>query len=193
MWNLPGPGIEPVSPALAGGFFTTVPPRKSSTFLFNLTEIGKLFSRAAIPFYIPSRNHWEFLFLCILTNICYCLPFWLQSFQWVWSGISLWFWFVFPKWLMMLDSSWLLSVGIHSNLFLKCFISVLYRWKQNSLEQTRFMGRNCHQWMSLDLWLGLCKTMGCDLFLLGVKAASTASKNYYGERTKISHSFVMNL
>ena len=23
MWNLPGPGIEPVSPALAGGFFTT--------------------------------------------------------------------------------------------------------------------------------------------------------------------------
>ena len=28
MWDLPGPGIEPVSPALAGGFLTTVPPRK---------------------------------------------------------------------------------------------------------------------------------------------------------------------
>ena len=26
MWDLPGPGIEPVSPALAGGFFTTEPP-----------------------------------------------------------------------------------------------------------------------------------------------------------------------
>ena len=25
---LPDPGIEPVSPALAGGFFTTVPPGK---------------------------------------------------------------------------------------------------------------------------------------------------------------------
>ena len=24
MWDLPGPGIEPVSPALAGGFLTTV-------------------------------------------------------------------------------------------------------------------------------------------------------------------------
>ena len=29
MWALPGPGIEPVSPALAGGFLTTVPPGKS--------------------------------------------------------------------------------------------------------------------------------------------------------------------
>ena len=28
MWDLPGPGIEPVSPALAGGFLTTVPPGK---------------------------------------------------------------------------------------------------------------------------------------------------------------------
>ena len=29
MWDLPGPGLEPVSPALAGRFLTTVPPRKS--------------------------------------------------------------------------------------------------------------------------------------------------------------------
>ena len=28
MWDLPGPGIELVSPALAGGFLTTVPPKK---------------------------------------------------------------------------------------------------------------------------------------------------------------------
>ena len=33
MWDLPGPGLEPVSPALAGGFLTTVPPGKS-LFLF---------------------------------------------------------------------------------------------------------------------------------------------------------------
>ena len=26
MWNLPGPGIEPASPALAGRFLPTVPP-----------------------------------------------------------------------------------------------------------------------------------------------------------------------
>ena len=29
MWDLPGPGIEPASPALAGGFLTTAPPGKS--------------------------------------------------------------------------------------------------------------------------------------------------------------------
>ena len=29
MWDLPGPGIELVSPALAGGFLTTAPPGKS--------------------------------------------------------------------------------------------------------------------------------------------------------------------
>ena len=29
MWDLPGPGFEPVFPALAGGFLTTAPPGKS--------------------------------------------------------------------------------------------------------------------------------------------------------------------
>ena len=29
MWDLPGPGLEPLSPALAGGFLTTAPPGKS--------------------------------------------------------------------------------------------------------------------------------------------------------------------
>ena len=30
MWDLPGPGLEPVSPALARGFLTTAPPGKPS-------------------------------------------------------------------------------------------------------------------------------------------------------------------
>ena len=29
MWDIPGPGLEPVSPALAGGFLTTAPSGKS--------------------------------------------------------------------------------------------------------------------------------------------------------------------
>ena len=29
MWDLPGPGLEPMSPALAGRFLTTVSPGKS--------------------------------------------------------------------------------------------------------------------------------------------------------------------
>ena len=31
MWNFPGTGFEPVSPALTGRLLTTGPPRKSST------------------------------------------------------------------------------------------------------------------------------------------------------------------
>ena len=31
-WNLPGLGIKPMSPALAGGFFTDEPPGKPLVF-----------------------------------------------------------------------------------------------------------------------------------------------------------------
>ena len=34
--DLPDPGIEPMSPALAGGFFTTEPPRKPRDMLTSL-------------------------------------------------------------------------------------------------------------------------------------------------------------
>ena len=35
MWDLPGPGLEPVSPASAGGFLTTAPPGKPGNTGFN--------------------------------------------------------------------------------------------------------------------------------------------------------------
>ena len=35
MWDLPGPGLKPVSPALAGGFLTTAPPGKPNRYIFN--------------------------------------------------------------------------------------------------------------------------------------------------------------
>ena len=34
MWDLPRPGLEPVSPALAGRFLTTAPPGKPSFLVF---------------------------------------------------------------------------------------------------------------------------------------------------------------
>ena len=34
MWDLPRPGIEPVFPALAGGFLTIAPPGKSLFLIF---------------------------------------------------------------------------------------------------------------------------------------------------------------
>ena len=42
-WNLPGPGIEPVSSALTGGFLSTVPPGQSLEGLLRVPapEMGK--------------------------------------------------------------------------------------------------------------------------------------------------------
>ena len=40
MWDLPGPGLEPVSPALAGGFLTTEPPGKSWTTNINSVVVS---------------------------------------------------------------------------------------------------------------------------------------------------------
>ena len=46
MWDLPGPGLEPLSPALAGGFLTTAPPGKPllKIFFFLMWTIFKVFT-----------------------------------------------------------------------------------------------------------------------------------------------------
>ena len=41
MWDLPGPGLEPVSPALAGRFLTTAPPGRSNYCYFEFFSISK--------------------------------------------------------------------------------------------------------------------------------------------------------
>ena len=41
MWDPPGPGLEPVPPALAGGFLTTVPPGKSAS-IYKIVRIWLL-------------------------------------------------------------------------------------------------------------------------------------------------------
>ena len=38
MWDLPRPGHEPVSPALAGGFLTTAPPGKPLFYKYCFTS-----------------------------------------------------------------------------------------------------------------------------------------------------------
>ena len=39
MWDLPRPGLEPMSPALAGRFPTTVPPGKPLAPYFKVTKL----------------------------------------------------------------------------------------------------------------------------------------------------------
>ena len=47
--DLPRPGIEPMSPGLAGGFLTTGPPGKSLPFLFLFHKIV----------YLSAGNRWH--------------------------------------------------------------------------------------------------------------------------------------
>ena len=60
MWDPPGPGLKPVSPALAGGFLSTAPPGKPYITVLD----GKIYiyiyiyniSRKAIYIYIQESN-----------------------------------------------------------------------------------------------------------------------------------------
>ena len=46
MWDLPGPGTEAVSPALAGRFFTNEPSEKALNQYLNLKFVRKDFNSA---------------------------------------------------------------------------------------------------------------------------------------------------
>ena len=56
MWDLPGPGLEPVSPALAGGFLTTAPPGKS-LFVFTLCPSFKIQLNCCTPVKHPHPHY----------------------------------------------------------------------------------------------------------------------------------------
>ena len=51
MWDLPGPGLEPVSSALAGRFSTTAPPGKPIYMFFSFLNLGQLTFTRYIDYY----------------------------------------------------------------------------------------------------------------------------------------------
>ena len=53
MWDLPGPGLEPVFPALAGGFLTTVPPGKPYFYLYIFRLLLFFFFPSLLPLRTP--------------------------------------------------------------------------------------------------------------------------------------------
>ena len=60
--NLPGPGIEPVSPALAGRFPPTAPPGKPSKVALNGTSLNSHSGNFFIAFMClidGETDHWE--------------------------------------------------------------------------------------------------------------------------------------
>ena len=49
MWGLPGPGLEPISPALAGGLLTTAPPGKPWPVILEGVNELNLFIQPIMP------------------------------------------------------------------------------------------------------------------------------------------------
>ena len=64
MWDLPRTGIEPVSPALAGGFLTTAPRGKSQSYTLK--------SKGFLPFNSLSLKERCYNFLSLNCAIQYC-------------------------------------------------------------------------------------------------------------------------
>ena len=67
MWDLPGPGIESVSPALAGGLLTTVPPGKPSINSFNYPLLP-------LPSFMDDSSQIVFSIKFIFEGKSYLLP-----------------------------------------------------------------------------------------------------------------------
>ena len=98
MWDLPGPGHEPVSPALAGGCPTTAPPGKSETFPF------WSFKFCTINIHFLFKNNLHLILKCTFLSL-----FWFCG-----SGIgpkNL----HFNKHLMWFQYSWLLVHFLRNN------------------------------------------------------------------------------
>ena len=69
MRDLPRPGLEPVSPALAGRFSTTAPPGKppSLWFLISITDMFCQFE------YIKCKYQYEIKYIRGIWNLCVCV------------------------------------------------------------------------------------------------------------------------
>ena len=59
MWDLPGPGLEPVSPALVGGFLTTAPQGSPPLDFFKKINISPPWHIKCLGL-LDSPNHYVF-------------------------------------------------------------------------------------------------------------------------------------
>ena len=73
MWDLPGPGLEPVSPALVGRFLTTEPPGKPS-FIYSSVYLLIPNSQFIPPPPFPFGNHKFVFYVCNTTFFIKAFP-----------------------------------------------------------------------------------------------------------------------
>ena len=78
MWDLPRPGLEPVSPALAGRFSTTAPPGKPCRYISDVFVERKVISMSYSSA-ILKLSHIIFYYYYFLSSISFYLFIYLTS------------------------------------------------------------------------------------------------------------------
>ena len=80
MWDLPGPGLEPVCPALVGGFLTTVPRGKPKGFFSPLSlTISLRFIHVVLCSNSSLGFFFFFWFVCFLLQCKYSVEWFYQN------------------------------------------------------------------------------------------------------------------
>ena len=90
MWDLPRPGLEPVSPALAGRFSTTAPPGKPwKDNLIPIKLYWHLYFKKCVS--VSGLHPFPLIFVCFHTNTILWLMTWIyeRSNEWFWCDINI--------------------------------------------------------------------------------------------------------
>ena len=89
MWDLPGSGIEPMSPVLTGGFFTTEPPGKPLD-LYLCVCLHMCVSICAHVYIYVSTSVSEHVWMSgpVCVYMCLCVYFYTFAYVCIWVSPS---------------------------------------------------------------------------------------------------------
>ena len=93
MWDLPGPGLEPMSPALAGGYFTTAPPGKSLLYCFDYYNFVIQFGKCSISSFGLKIALMTRGLLCFHTNFRIICSISMKNVIGIFTGTALNLWY----------------------------------------------------------------------------------------------------
>lgn len=129
VWSLPGPNIEPVSAALAGGFLSHAPPGKSSVLIL------------LVFWSLPS---WNILFLVLQKHFPNFLPLSITSFF-----LEIFFFLVLQK-----DFSNFLPASVATPSWDILYLSIFLTWNIRHVIKTPQKGGQAHrksEWKLMEI------------------------------------------